>query len=65
MALDISRMNSTVLRRLIEAGHSTTEIAAMSAEEALDIWLRYEGIIGWTQSIVDMLDGLRKSEDKP
>ena len=37
-------------------------IGKLTAHEALDGWLKYEGIIGWTDSILRMVDALRAAE---
>lgn len=37
-------------------------IAQLSVYEAFDNYLVYLGIIGFTQDIIDALDGLRKAE---
>lgn len=41
------------------------EIRSLSVYEALDGWLRYEGIIGMTGIILNMADRLRAAEVKP
>lgn len=40
-------------------------IATMSPEEFLDAYLMWNGIIGYTDSIVSVLDAARKAESKP
>lgn len=47
-----------------KVGVPDSVLAAMSPEEAFEMWLHYEGIIGYTQAIIGMLDALRAAEVK-
>jgi hypothetical protein len=64
MSLDITKLPVYVVRRLQDAGYSLNKIEKMAPEEALDMWLRWEGIIDWAAPIIDMLDKLRAAEVK-
>lgn len=47
MALDINRIPADVLESLQERGHSIARIESMTAAEAFDEHLSWEGIIGF------------------
>lgn len=62
--MDISRIPTYILSNLHERGHTDEQIATMTPEEALDEFLNWEGIIGYTGRIVGALDALRAAETK-
>jgi hypothetical protein len=59
MTLKLDQIPPSVLDDLREAEFSDTKIARMSPREALDEYLQYNGIIGFTGMIINALDGLR------
>ena len=38
-----------------EAEIGDKEVCGMSSEEMLDAWLTYNGIIGWTEDIIEVV----------
>lgn len=41
-----------------EAEYSAAEVAEMSNQDMLDAWLKYNGIIGYTYEIIDVLEAI-------
>lgn len=55
MDLSTIRENQEVYQSLQDAGLSDAEIQEKGAKELFDIWLQYEGIIGYTTDIRNAL----------
>ncbi len=63
--LDIDKIPAPMLKVFRnECDYTDDEIASWNAVTALDNWLEWEGIIGYTDIIVRHLDALRRAEDK-
>ena len=63
--LDLNKIPKPILKVLRnECDYTDDQIADWSAVTALDAWLEWEGIIGYTDIIVGHLDALRASEVK-
>ncbi len=63
--LDIKKIPPSMLKVFRKEFDCTDdEIASWNAVTALDNWLEWEGIIGYTDIIVKHLDALRRAEDK-
>ena len=41
-----------------EAEYETSEVAKMSNRDMLDAWLTYNGIIGYTSDIIEVLEAV-------
>lgn len=41
-----------------EAEYETSEVAKMTGYELLDAWLTYNGIIGYTSDIIEVLEAV-------
>jgi len=54
--------NEFVAEGLAERGHTVETAELLSVREALDEVLEWNGIIGFTSSIVDAIDNLRNME---
>lgn len=51
-----------ILKTLVtEAGYTMNEVTGMSRFEIVDAWLRWEGIIGYTQKIINLCDSTKES----
>jgi hypothetical protein len=61
--IDISKIPAAILKVFRnECEYTDEEMAGWTAEEMLDAWLEWEGIIGYTDHIVRNLDAFRKAE---
>lgn len=66
--LDIDSIPDNVLTDILENKElpddetGYTEVAKLSARDAFDSFLNWNGIIGYTDKLIIALDGLRKSE---
>ncbi|MFA5037202.1 MAG: hypothetical protein WC479_08515 [Candidatus Izemoplasmatales bacterium] len=62
--IDISQVPVGVLETINNATEGGREIENMTPKEALNLYLKWHGIIGYTDQIVDALDSLRAAEVK-
>lgn len=63
--LDLNKIPAPILKVLRnECDYTDDQIADWNPVTALDAWLEWEGIIGYTDIIVRHLDALRKAEVK-
>ena len=49
-----------VAEALAENGHGVSTASSLSAREAFTLYLHWNGIIGYTESIIDALDNCRR-----
>lgn len=66
-ALDIQRMPGRVASEVLDMQRNGVKLNLThdTAREVFDAWLKWNGIIGYTDDIIMMLDGLRKAEVPP
>lgn len=62
--LNLDLIPSDVMDNLLNRKLSEEQIANLTPTEALNEYLAWEGIQGYTDSIVEVLDGLRDAEIK-
>lgn len=62
LIIDIGYMNKNQLQDYLiyEAEYDEEEVLNMDAYELIDKWLRYEGLIGWTDCIISTVKSLIK-----
>lgn len=64
--LDPAKLPANVRRDIqsfiIENNVRGADIAHLSPYEALDFYLRWNGIINWTSHILDAVNGIKKAE---
>lgn len=60
--IDITRLPALTHMELTEAGITDADIVSKSAEELFELWLKWEGIIGFTHRIIRTLDDLRRAD---
>lgn len=63
--LDLTKLHPNIVKTLCEAsGEDKEYVKTLSSTEALDLFLTYNGIIGFTYTIISALDSLIKAEIK-
>jgi hypothetical protein len=63
--LDLPKLHRTHPRqfaKLQQAGVLTEAVNARTPQEALDAWLKWEGIIGYSESIWNLCEAIRECQ---
>lgn len=65
MTLDTQKIPRYILADLEEGRTSRApEVRDMSSREAFELWCSYNGLINWSERIMDALDTIRAAEVK-
>ena len=62
--IDIKKVPVYILKDISEAKEDCVEIENLSPKEAFNLYLVWNGFIGFTDQIIDALDSLRAAEVK-
>ena len=63
--LDLTKFHQNIVKTLCEAsGKNEGYVSTLSPTEAFDLFLTYNGIIGFTYTIISVLDSFREAEVK-
>ena len=57
--LHLKSVNPRVIADLVDSGCTLDQIQQMSPSEAMDKWLIWNGIIGWTELILNAAGSLQ------
>lgn len=60
--LSINTIPAHVIQDLKERGHSEEQIKAMSAKEAFNEYLAWNGILGWGSTLWHVVERLKEAE---
>lgn len=63
--LDTAMLNPRVwaeIREYISANNIKAEVQELTAREALEYWLQWNGIINWTDQIIEAFETIREAE---
>ena len=65
--LDINKMPGRCASEVLDLFKAGVkfDLAHDTARELFDTWIKWQGIIGYTDDIIMMLDGLRAAEVRP